>query len=326
MKSRYGIGSRRSGFTIVELAAVTVAVATGGAMCTLALGPVGSSQPEGAEKHANPEVLKQLKDARAKARQLQDATHVRGMMQAFVIWSQNNADKYPLPSEIDKAGATVEGEAATKDTTANIMSVLIYNGYISTEMAYSPAEASKNIEIDKDYQFDMPKTAKKAAEAMWDPAFSADFSNGKKGNVSYAHLQPFGPRRERAWTSSFITTEAIAGNRAPEIRSMVVDAAGKRRAALASDKSVTFLIHGEEDKWEGNIAYNDGHVEYLKSLMPDDQKNADGKWATFDDKDGNRLLDCYFYDEPEDAKQNNLYMGIFIKSGAEKKDWQAIWD
>src|SRR5687768_16627481 len=142
---------RPSGFTIIELAAVTAAVAVGGAMCTLVLGPVGSGgqpagekQPDAVEKAADPKVLKQLQDARAKARRTKDEAHVRGLVQSVQIWANHNQDKFPLPSEIDLAGTTVAGANDTKDTTANILSILIFTGGIMTDLCISPAEASAN--------------------------------------------------------------------------------------------------------------------------------------------------------------------------------------
>lgn len=64
---------------------------------------------------------------------------------------------------------------------------------------------------------------------------------------------------------------------------------------------------------------------YESSLLPD-HKVEDDKWATFFDKDHKKYLDCYYFDEPEDASGKNVLMGIFTKSGADKRDWQAIWD
>lgn len=60
--------------------------------------------------------------AKAKQRQIKDATQIRGIHQG--IWAQNNADKYPLPSEVDKSDMTVADRGKLKDTTSNIMSLL----------------------------------------------------------------------------------------------------------------------------------------------------------------------------------------------------------
>src|SRR4051812_41300107 len=59
--------------------------------------------------------------ARASARQIEDANHVRGVHQSMVLWRQQNDDSYPLASLVDKDDATVSESGRAKDTTANIM-------------------------------------------------------------------------------------------------------------------------------------------------------------------------------------------------------------
>ena len=92
-------------------------------------------------------------------RQLKDQTQVRGIVQAMQLWAQNNGDRYPLPSLIDKDNATVGEIGAAKDTTANIYSILIYNGNIPTEICVSPAESNGKIEEFGTYALDKPASA-----------------------------------------------------------------------------------------------------------------------------------------------------------------------
>ncbi len=62
--------------------------------------------------------------------QLKDATQTRGIHQAFVLWGQTNRDMYPLPSLHDSQNQTVNTDLpASKDTTANIYSILLYNSF-----------------------------------------------------------------------------------------------------------------------------------------------------------------------------------------------------
>src|SRR4051794_25187775 len=103
-------------FTLIELAAVVACLGLGGIM----LNPL---QPEGG-----------LLKARSTARQLKDSTQQRGIHQGFVLWAQNNNDEYPLPAKIDKRNDTVKEKGRAKNTSANIMSVLIYNGFFSPEL------------------------------------------------------------------------------------------------------------------------------------------------------------------------------------------------
>ncbi len=313
--------SRRA-FTIIDLAAC-MAVATVGVASFLAM-----SQPGGGAAGPNDNALAK---ARAAARQIKDAHQVRGIVQAMIIFANNNQDQYPLPSIIDAQNATValaDGkDARSKDLTNHIFSMLIFQGVISPELCISPAETNKKIRIDEDYEFDSPKTAPKPADALWDPAFAADFTVEKRaGNVSYAHLQP-SDNRLSMWQNTFSATEALLGNRGPEIAKVDRNAEGwVKKVKPAGQQSNTFRIHGEDDAWEGNIGFNDGHVQYVSSLRPprDDQ----GKPLTYklDEKGEKTAEDVFFYDEADAYEGTNLFLGIFTKAGKKPEDFHAVWD
>lgn len=336
----------RSGFTVIELLAVVGIVGIGASLSNVAMNAGADSAPSGVrqpvekpkkdvektpkEKDPDQPAKKDDKDddgpkgVRTQARQMKDATYVRAIEQTCVVWANQNQGEYPLPSKIDKAGDTVAGDAALKDTTANILSMLIFGGYISTELCISPAEASANIKECRTYILDRPVKAKNQDKALWDPAFSADFTGAKTGNVSYAHLQPAGKRLD-VWKDTFVSTEATVANRGPEIASIDTDADGVQTAKTKLDKSITYLIHGEKDKWEGNVGYNDGHVQFEATLVgtPKDDK----KYPKYKNTDGKIVRDCLFFDEANDElPSKNLFLGIFTKSGKNVVDWTAIWD
>ncbi|MCC6227836.1 MAG: hypothetical protein IT432_01260 [Phycisphaerales bacterium] len=256
--------------------------------------------------------------AAAMQRQIKDATQIRGIEQAMIIWAQNNGDRYPLPSEIDKGDRTVREKGMDKNTTSNIVSLLIFNGFISPELCLSPAECNANIEVDRDYEFNLPNAASERDKALWDPSFNADFTKGK-GNFSYAHMQPHGNRLAR-WSSTFLSVEAQVGNRGPEITG-VEPVNGRLTAKVKDPNTVTFLNHGPRESWEGNIAYADCHVDYVTTLLGDDPK----AWDRYKGRAG-PTFDCYFYDEPDDVNRRNIFMSIFTKAGPQDKDWTAIWD
>jgi hypothetical protein len=296
MSRRYG------GFTSTELIAVLVVIA----VATLFVG-----------------ILISARGGRCRGtRQLKDSTQVRGIQQALVVFAQNNADRYPLPSLLDKDGATIAGDAAAKDTTANIFSILLFQGMVAPEMFINPAEANGHMKVADQYEFDNPTHAVTPTKALWDPTFSTDFTNGRTANNSYAHILPSGVRLEKKWMNSFGSTDPVVGNRGPEVKSVTYDATGKAKPNLVlGDQSITFLIHGKRNAWEGNIAFNDNHVEFLQSIAPDA--------LTYTTKDGKKRGDVIFYDEPDDAggaDAINRYLGIFTKAGPTPKDFTAIWD
>ncbi len=235
-------------------------------------------------------LLPALGKARAAARQLKCSTQVRGMMQGNVIWAQSNGDQYPLPSVVDKANQTIAAGAfpEIKDVTKNIYSLLIFNGYIPAEMCVTPAEANGSIKPHEGYNFSTPITgAAVPANALWDPAFRAtqitapatgstgDTGQGigtvTTGGVSYAHNLPVVGRKAR-WGNTFTATEAALGNRGPEYEAGAGSGATltwKLKAGAPGVNSNTLLVHGSRTTWEGNVGFNDNHVDYLTKPDPD---------------------------------------------------------
>ncbi len=256
----------RKGFTLIELLVVIAIIA-------LLIGIL----------------LPALGKARASARQLKDQTQVRGIVQAMALWAQNNSDQYPLPSTLDKNDDTdpnIDSKsnpkvAFQKDTTRNILSVMIFNGNIPTEICVSPAESNGAVEVYTKYEQNQPKDAKASdkTKALWDPSFQgtpldkatpSHSDNTDKSHNSYAHTPPFGKQRVK-WTNSFNATETCFGNRGPMYDGNATDGWTLITGAGAKDacgkNSNTLLIHGGRTTWEGNIGYNDSHVNF--EVKPD---------------------------------------------------------
>ncbi len=226
-------------------------------------------------------LLPALGKARSTARQLKDSTQVRGIVQAMAIWAQNNQEDYPLPSRVDRNDTTVGMTASTgpsfeKDITGNALSMMIFNGFFPVELAVSPAEAG-TVEVKEDYQSANPDGAVMPMQALWDPTFKGTpFDNeGQEGvryeatsqgisNNSYAQVAYFGARN-RIWSNTFSSTDAILGNRGP-----IYEASGPGENLIwrlpeedpQGDQSTTLLIHGSKTQWSGNIGYNDQHVDF----------------------------------------------------------------
>jgi hypothetical protein len=284
----------RRGFTVVDLVVLVISGA-------LIVGVIALVLPSMGRTHCgNP--------------QLKDSTQVRGIHQAMVVWAQNNRDQYPLPSVIDANNDTVAEIGTAKDTTNNILSMLIYNGSIGTEMLISPGEASGQIQLYDTYEFEKPSGALNPEKAMWDPKLRADFTAKEPAHNSYAHLLPSGARLGQ-WNNNFNQDVVILGNRGPRVTAVTYDGKGVAKPAL-DEQSVTMLIHGSRVKWEGNVAFNDNHVEFLSSV-------AAGKYKT---AAGAERQDVLFYDEPDDAGGTNAFLGIYIGAGGSPPEFKTIWD
>jgi prepilin-type processing-associated H-X9-DG protein len=232
-------------------------------------------------------MLPALGKARSSARQIKDSTQIRGVHQGMMLWAQNNADLYPIPSLIDKDNTTLAA-GDVKDLPRHITSVLIYNGFFSPELTISPAESNGMLAVDVAYMYSGPMgTANADANlALWDPGFKAVPEDtgaygrsrpGTPGNLSYAYM-PFVGARKAKWSNTFQATEAIVGNRGPAYVTAGTGAGltwqlvagwstGGGNTPVGTGSN-SLLIHGGRTTWEGNIVFNDGHVSFETAPDP----------------------------------------------------------
>ena len=294
---------RRPAFTLVETAAVVTCV---GAL--VALAQPGNSQP--------------------RSRQARDAAQVRGIHQGMVLFAQNNQDLYPFPSRVDRFNYTVPELGAAKDTSANVMSILVFDGLVPFESLVSPVERNDNIEPDFTYHYVAPPAAVNPALAAWDPAFSADFNGASPGNLSYAHLEPSGNRRQR-WSNTFWGNEAVLSNRTPEVSSVEHNGEISATVNLADRHSNTLRMYGNAHTWSGHVVFNDNHVQFYdnrigpgSTITP--QTYSPVRWYYL--ANGERRLDLWCYDDPDDPNAVNDNVGIFTAAGPSPANFVQIWD
>ena len=309
---------RRAGFTIIELLVLILIALLIVAILLPSLGPKGST-----------------------SRQLKDATQLRGIHQAFVAWASSNDDKYPLPSAIDVDNFTVPELGRAKDTTANIMSVLTNEGFITVDLLVSPLENNNRIKVYENYEIENISGAVDPERALWDPKLAADFTSETGGNISYAHLIP-DTLRLPMWSDTFKADEAILSIRGPEMRS-VEHAEGEvtTHFATPTTRTTKFITRDSVEKnwWVGNVAYNDNHVEFLHRLYADNKPVGmpeSNPRLKLPQDDGSTLdiHDDMFADEqaPEgkdawrEAYDANQFLGIFTTAGENREDFTAIWD
>ncbi len=267
--------SRKRGFTLVELLVVISIIA-------LLVGIL----------------LPALGKARATARQMKCSTHVRGIHQGLVAWSDDYNERFPTPSLIDAANQTEDGTMVNKNRTGNILSAMIFNRVINTDICVSPAEVDPNIQVMPEgrpnqnlfpgYEYASPSETVNPDAALYDPQFMGSPFSGERGvhqplgngfdfgNNSYAHAPvPTRGERYQKWSVAGTTaTDAIVGNRGPvyeggNFTCNPMPAADWPLASGATgEESLNLEIHGGKTSWEGNVVYGDGHVKFEKNAEP----------------------------------------------------------
>ncbi len=251
-----------------------------------------------------------------------DEVQLRSVAQGLIVWAQNNTGDFPLPQQLDKDNATTAEVGAAKNHTANIYSLLIYNGFASPNVLVSPAEVNRNIKPFEKFQFSSPSFAVNPNKALWDPAFTVDFTKGV-GGASYACLQPT-PARYASVKWSGETTDAsrvVLASRGPRVTG-VSQRDGSLVPTVDNPASNSFRMYGDGPAWKGHFAFNDGRVDSTGGFVWQDEPNP----PTYTTVQGQRRPDVPYYDEPDDATGDNSYVGLFTTAGERAKDFVGIWD
>lgn len=254
MKNRNSAPATK-GFTLVELLVVMAIIA-------LLLGLL----------------LPALAKARATARQVKDATQLKQIHQGWLTASNDSNGVLPLPGEINRAG-TVPGRGdidEIQNNHANLHGSMIGRGYVNAQILVSPAEINSKVVPCSTYNMNRISPA---TDTYWDPIDSAGAGSGgtlpnpatgfradltTQCNTSYAVL-PLDPssRRKTEWKNTGNSRFAVIGNRGPK---------GGNTTGNDYINSKTLQIHGGAKEWDGNVGYNDNHVDYGRTFYPENVK------------------------------------------------------
>jgi prepilin-type N-terminal cleavage/methylation domain-containing protein len=292
MRSTVNSGrDRRGAFTLIELLVVIAIIAI---LIGILIPALGKS--------------------RASARQMQDTTRVRSVLQGLQTWGASHDGAYPLPSRLDRAdGTVVASHPREKDNAGNIASVLIQNKLVTPEQMVSAAETNGRIVKYESYQFADPKQAETPADALWDPGFagvpdeagSTGIGKGRstaEGNLSFAFIPPFGQRNEE-WKLDTDGDSVLIANRGIKY----VRAGTSWAIHPDSKQSNALRIHGNATVWEGNAGICDGSVKFISRPDPEDFEytyESGGESIT--------ALDNIFVNESEDRLGEELEQDAYI--------------
>jgi prepilin-type N-terminal cleavage/methylation domain-containing protein len=279
--------NRKSGFTLVELLVVMAIIA-------LLLGLL----------------LPALAKARATARQVKDATQLRQIHTAWLTWSRAFNGNFPTPGVIDRVGQ-IPGKGAEDilaNSHANLYGACLAQNYFSAQLCISPSEASANVANASTYNFNAYNVAQ---DTYWDKnnltRFKADL--GAVSNTSYGTLLINGARKTKQWKESLDSKFAVVGNRGVN---------GGVYTAPVYTTSKTLEIHGGRSSWEGNICYNDNHVNFEQNFTPEGTV-----------KFGSNLdIDDNMFAEETEANTADIFLTVCrnVTGGGTSFTFELTWD
>lgn len=262
------------------------------------------------------------------ARTVYDGIQAADIHKSFVLGAQARRGTFMTPSLEDTTNTTViASDPGEKNTTANVLSMHLYNGFISPYVLVSTCEVNPSIQPAKSLANTSPPTAIMPEQALWDPAFSVDFINGI-GGTSYAHVMPAGregglsPR----WSPTLDAREPVVSTRGLRMSTRRLPDGGAQIEDY-DRTSNTLRMFGKRRSWGGHVVYADNHMNFEESPAPRDaevgvrRNGADLRWSDF------LFADEYAAgDGPEHPYTTNAYLGIFTKAGPTIADYGAIWD
>ena len=261
-------------------------------------------------------LLPALAKARATARQVKCSTQLQQIHKALLVQAiENPGQNFLLPGEVNRQainGQQIKGRGAVdevKNSHANLWSCAIALNMFSPQVLVSPSEVSGNVAVATNYN---QNAYQPSQDRYWDgdtaqgdgsvqPTRSVTTNLLAKCSTSYACmvLLPSTERRTKEWQNSGNSRHAVLGNRCGLIQA-------SNGAQSVDPTSKTLEIHGAPKTWEGNICYNDNHVKFESSFVPEGVDTI-----TFGGQTG--VLDNLFVGQtgdPSAGKRSDIYMAI----------------
>lgn len=235
-------------------------------------------------------LLPALAKARAQAKLLKDGTQIKQIHAAWVTFSNDFDGAFPTPGLIDRRkvdigngledipGRGPEDEGA--NNTAYVHSAVIMQNYYTPEIVVGPTEPNGNVFVKDDYNWEKYDITPDE-DRYWDTTMKCKLQT--ESNVSYASLPLVGRRKSNQWRATFDSKFAILGNR------------GIKDGQIR-ESDITYEIHGGRKQWNGNVCYNDNHVDVHATFVPEgveyqDQDRESRADNLFKNDNGNNELE-----------------------------------
>lgn len=198
------------------------------------------------------------------AKSAKDAAQLRQIHTALANYAANDpAQMYLRPGLLASPQTSGDSDSQTEDCALNhsapLYSALIAQNYLTPDILISPIEVNDAVDEKMDYDWGVIDPA---GNILWDASFAMRLDDPRIGaNGSYAHLAICGDRRTTRWRDGTKTAsnEPVLANR------------GVRNGVTEGDdyvKSPTLQFHDADDRWVGNVVYNDNHTSREETFYP----------------------------------------------------------
>jgi prepilin-type N-terminal cleavage/methylation domain-containing protein len=224
-------------------------------------------------------LLPALAKARATARQVKCSTQLQQIHKSLLVQAvENSSGRFVLPGEINRQainGVQIKGRGAedeVKNSHANLWAACLALNMFTPKVLISPSEVSGNVAEASNYNFNAYRPEQ---DQYWDgdtaqgvgtiaPTRSVQANLQGKCSTSYACMPLLlgSERRLKEWRNSSNSRFAVLGNRCGNITTSA-------NGQFVDPNSKTLEIHGAAKSWEGNICYNDNHVKFENSFVPE---------------------------------------------------------
>ncbi len=231
-------------------------------------------------------LLPALAKARATARQVKCGTQVAQIHKSLLTRAvEDSRGEFLRPGAVNRLafnGQQVQGrglEDESKNNHSNLWAACIAINLFTPQVLISPSELSGNCAIASNYNY---ANVQPSLDRYWDgdgvttgAPIGCDLQS--KCSTSYACMpiwqapvatppQPINERRRQEWRNSGNARFAVLGNRGTHKGDLISPIPG---LGLTNKDSKTLELHGGSKTWEGNICYNDNHVSYELTFIPE---------------------------------------------------------